>query len=157
MQTGERGSELETEGLEKMEVAVTGSEAEGFYGLLRGAVLHSSLPTSSPPPKKTHCAPSSTISHLPSQESKEPEVSVYAGQALESTYSTAPSVLEREIPTNMQPLCIQLGVSKECTDVRLGLQGGPINLLCYHLCSLAQGALGSGVGVPPLQQILLQP
>ena len=40
---------LETEGLEKMEVAVTGSEVEGFYGLLKGAVLHSSLPTSSPP------------------------------------------------------------------------------------------------------------
>ena len=56
---------LEREGLEKMEVAVTGSEAEGFYGLLRGAVLHSSLPTSLPPPKKAHHAPSTTISNLP--------------------------------------------------------------------------------------------
>ena len=46
--------DLETEGLEKLEVAVTGSEVEGLYGLLRGAIMHSSLPTSSTPPKKTH-------------------------------------------------------------------------------------------------------
>ena len=88
---------------------MTGSEAEGLYGLLRGAESHSSLPTSSPPPKKSCCAPSSTISHLPPQESKEPEASVPAVQALESTSSIAPSVLEREISANMQPLCIQLG------------------------------------------------
>ena len=95
-----------------MEVAVTGSEAKGFYGLLRGAVSHSSLPTSSPPPKKTHDAPSSTISHPPPQESKEPEASVPAEQALESASSTVPPVLEEEIPAHMQTLCIQLGVSK---------------------------------------------
>ena len=89
-----------------MEGTVTGSEVEGLYGLLRGAVSHSSLPTSSPPPKKTLHAPSSTISHLPPQESMEPEASVPTEQALESTSSTASSVLEREIPANMQPLCI---------------------------------------------------
>ena len=102
-----------------MEVAVTGSEAEGFYGLLRGAVLHSSLPTSSPPPKKTCHAPYSTISHLSPQESKESEASVPAEQALESATLTIPPVLEEEIPAHMQPLCIQLGASRECTDVRL--------------------------------------
>ena len=89
-----------------MEVAVTGSEAEGFYGILKGAVLYSSLPTSSPPPKKTCCAPSSTISHLPPQESKEPEATVPAEQALESASLTLPPVLEEEIPTHMQSLCI---------------------------------------------------
>ena len=123
MQTGGKAQHLETEGLEKMEVAVTGSEAEGLHGLLRRAVLHSSLLTSSPPTKKSHCAPSSTISHLPPQESKEPEASVPAEQALESTSSTAPSVLEGEIPSNMQPLHIQLGGIKECTDVRLRVPG----------------------------------
>ena len=87
-----------------MEVAVTGSEAEGFYGLLLGAVLHSSLPTSSPPPMKTCHAPSSTISHLPPPESKEPEASVPAEQALESASLTVPPVLEEEIPAHMQPL-----------------------------------------------------
>ena len=57
----------------------------------------------------------------------------------------------------MQPLYIQLGVLKECTDVRLRIARGPINLLCHHLHSHVQGALRSGVGVIPLQQILLQP
>ena len=79
---------LETEGLEKMEVAVTGSEAEGLYRLLRGAVVHSSLSTSSPPPKKTCHAPFPFLPHLPPQEPKEPEASVSAEQALESTSST---------------------------------------------------------------------
>ena len=92
-----------------MEAAVTGSEAEGFYGLLRGAVLHSSLPTSSPPPKKAHCAPSATVFHLPPQESKEPEASVPAEQALEFASLTFPPVLEGEIPSHIQPICIQLG------------------------------------------------
>ena len=50
---------LETEGLGKMEVAVAGSEAEGFYGLLRGAMLHSSI---SPAPPLTR---KSTTLHLP--------------------------------------------------------------------------------------------
>ena len=64
------GQHLETEGLEKMEVAVTGSEVEGLYGLLRGAVMHSTLSTSSPPPKKTHCAPFSLIPHPPLRKLK---------------------------------------------------------------------------------------
>ena len=114
---------LETEGLEKIEVAVTGSEAEGLYGLLRGAVTHSSLSTSSPPPKKTCHIPFSFIPHLPPQEPKEPEASVSAEWALESTSSTAPSVLERVIPTEMQPLHIQLGASRGFTDVRLRVAG----------------------------------
>ena len=104
---------LETEGLEKLEVAVTGSEVEGLYGLLRGAIVHSSLSTSSPPPKKTHLAPFSFIPHLLPQEPKEPEASVSAEWALESTSSTAPSLLKREIPAKMQPLHIQLGGCQE--------------------------------------------
>ena len=101
---------LETEGLEKLEAAVTGSEVEGLYGVLRGATSHSSLPTSSSPPKKTHCTPSSTISHLPPQKPMEPEASVPTEQALESTSSTASSVeREREIPANMQPFIFSWG------------------------------------------------
>ena len=104
---------LETEGLEKMEVAITGSEVEGLYGLLRGAVVHSSISTSSPPPKKMHHAPFSFISDLPPQESKELEASVSTEQALESTSSTAPSVLEGEIPAKIQPLHIHLDGHQE--------------------------------------------
>ena len=92
---------------------------EGFYGLLRGAISHSSLPTSSPPPKKACCAPSAIVSHPSPQESKEPEASAPVEQALESAYLTIPPVLEEEIPAHMHSLCIQLGASKGCTDVRL--------------------------------------
>ena len=146
---------METEGLEKLEAAVTGSEVEGLYGLLRGAILHSFLSTSSPPPKKTCCTPSSTISNLPPQEPMEPEASVPTEQALQSASSTAPSV-EREIPAHMQPLCIQLGASSMYTDVRLKLGGRAHHLPCHHLYTCAKGTPGSGVGVPPLQQILFQ-
>ena len=84
-----------------MEAAVTGSEAEGFYGFLSGAVSHFSLSTSSPPPKKTCHAPSSTISHLPPQESKEPEASVPGvGEVSFPTPATGLSIL----------LCSRLGL-----------------------------------------------
>ena len=56
---------LETEGLGKIEVAVAGSEVEGFYGLLRGAMLHSSISPAPPPYKKICHTPSTTISHPP--------------------------------------------------------------------------------------------
>ena len=41
---------LEMEGLGKVEATVAGSEAEGFYGLLRGAIAHSSISSASPHP-----------------------------------------------------------------------------------------------------------
>ena len=82
--------ELETEVLEKMEVTVTGSEADGLYGLLRRAVVHSSLSTSSPPPNKSCHAPYSFIPHLPPQEPKESEASGPTEQASESTSFNCP-------------------------------------------------------------------
>ena len=92
---------LEMERLAKMEAAVAGSEAEGFYGLLRGAISHSSLSTSSPPPKKACCAPSATVSHLPPQESTGPEASAPVDQALESASLAVPPAPEEEIPAHM--------------------------------------------------------
>ena len=129
---------------------MTGSEVEGLYGLLRGAVLHSSLPTSSPPPKKTHHAPSSTISHPPPQESKEPKASVPAEQALEPTSSTATSVLDGEIPADMQPLCIQLGGIKRVYRCQVeGCREGPSTshaMICAHMHKVH---LGVGLVCPP--------
>ena len=110
---------LEKEGLAKMEAAVAGSEAEGFYGLLRGAISHSSLPTSTPPPKRAHHAPSTTVSLLPIQEATWPEASAPMDQALESASLAVSPAPEEENPAHMQPLCIQLRASKGCTDVRL--------------------------------------
>ena len=65
----------------------------GFCGLLRGAMSHSSMSPAPPPNKKVCHTPSSTISHPPPQESKEPKAPGPTEEALESTPSTAPSVL----------------------------------------------------------------
>ena len=137
-----------------MVVAVTGSEAEGFYGLLRGAVLHSSIPTSSPPPKKTCCAPSTTVSHPPTQESKEPEASAPAEQGLESASSTLPSVLKGEIPADIQPLCIQLGGIKRVYWCQIeGCKEGP-STSCATICAhMFRVHLGWG-WCASLQQVL---
>ena len=146
------------EGLEKMEASVTGSEAEGLYGLLRGAVSHSSLPTSSSPPKKSCLAPFSAISHLPPQESKEPEASVPVAQALESTSSTAPSVLEGEIPANMPPLCIQLGSIKTVYRCQVeGCREGPSTshaTISAHMCRVH---LGVGLVCPLCNKSFFNP
>ena len=157
LQTRGGSSAPKTEGLAKMEVAMAGSEAEDFYGLLRGPMSHFSLATSSPPPKKACHAPFATVSHLSPQESTEPEASAPADQALESAPLDVPPASEEEIPTHMQPLCIQLGHQKGIQMLGWGLQRGPISLSCYHLCPHMKGAFGSGVGVPPLWQVFLQP
>ena len=136
---------------------MTRSEVEGLYGLLRGVVSHSSLPTSSPPPKKTHHAPPFTISHLPPQESKEPEASVPVEQALESTSSTAPSVLEGEIPANMQPLCIQLGGDQKSIQMSEGCREGPSishATICTHMCRVH---LGVGLVCPLYNKSFFNP
>ena len=125
-----------------------GSSSDWFRG--RGVLWASEessislpLPTSSPPSKKTHHAPPSTISHLPPQESKEPEASVPAEQALDFTSSTAPSVLEEEIPAHMQPLCIQLGGIKRVYRCQVeGFKEGPSTshaTICVHVCRVQLG------------------
>ena len=86
---------------------MAGSEVDSFYGLLGGAMSHSSMSSAPPPPKKVCHTPSATISHPPPQESQEPKAPGPAEQRPESTSLTAPSVLE--ILANMQLLCIQLG------------------------------------------------
>ena len=109
----------------------------GFYGLLRGVISHSSLPTSSPPSKKAHHAPSFTASHLLPQESKEPEASAPVEQALEPASLTVPPVLEEEIPAHMQPLCIQLGGIKRVYQWQVeGCKEGPSTshaTICTHM------------------------
>ena len=110
---------FEVDSLLKMEVAVTGSELEGFYGLLRGAMLHSSVSPAPPPHKKVHHTPSATISHLPPHESTGPDVCESADQAMKAVSPAAPPASEEAIPAHMQPLHIQLGASNEYTNARL--------------------------------------
>ena len=118
-----KAQHLESCGLEKMEAAVAGSEVEGFYGLLRGAMSCSSISSAPPPPRKsaTHHLPPSPIH--PPQESQEPKASSPAEWAPESSSVTVPPVLEGGIPANMQPLHIQLGALRESIDVRLRAAG----------------------------------
>ena len=124
---------LEMEELAKMEAAVAGSEAEGFYALLRGAISHSYLPTCSSPPKKACHAPSATVSHLPPQESTGPEASV-------------PPAPEEEIPAHMQPLCIQLGGIKRVYRCQVeGCKEGP-STSCTTICAYIQ-KVHMGVGL----------
>ena len=59
---------LETAELGKIEAAVAGSEVEGLYRLLRGAILHPSISSAPPPPKKACHSPSTNISRPSSQE-----------------------------------------------------------------------------------------
>ena len=54
--------------LGNIEVKVAGLEVEGLYMLLRGAILHPSISSALPPPKKVHHSPSANISHFSPQE-----------------------------------------------------------------------------------------
>ena len=98
---------MEAEGLQKIKSAVSGSEAEGFYGLLRGAVSYTSSSSILPPPKK-HCpAPTMTMSQPPSQkhENMAPQVSGLMAEKEKET-PEAPSLASSEaaeetIPNHM--------------------------------------------------------
>ena len=76
---------LETEGLEKIELAMAGLEAECLYRLLRGAISHSPISSIPPPPKRAHHTPSITISKPPPQEPEEaiPKASTPVAEVVE--------------------------------------------------------------------------
>ena len=117
---------LEEEGLCKIETVVTGSEAEGFYGLLKEAVSHTSLSSIPIPSRKCHPALNATASKPPLQEPSRvaPEVSVPVAEEKEQTPEApmklaleAPSLVVQEaldvaIPAHMTPLCLQLWGTK---------------------------------------------
>ena len=149
---------LETEGLGKMEVAVVGSEVEGFYGLLRGAVSHPSTSSASPPHKKVCHTPSTTIPHLPPQESTGPEVSDPVGQAMESASPAVLPASEEVIPANMQPLHIQLGGIKQVYRCQVeGCREGPSTshaTICDHVCKVH---LGVGLVCPSCRKSFFNP
>ena len=80
---------------------MAGSEAEGLYGFLRGAMSQSSVP---PPPKRWCQTPTATVSKLPHQESEgvEPKPSAPAAEG---------SRLAQEPPLGCLP---SLGGSHPC-------------------------------------------
>ena len=111
--------QLETEGWGKFREAVVGSEAEGFYGLLRGVTSCSHLLLSQPPLPQSCLSPSVSIPQQPPQESTGPEVSDPVGQATVSGPPAATPAPEGNIPAHMQPLQIQLGEPSRYTSARL--------------------------------------
>ena len=104
--------QLEIEGWGKLREAIMGSEAEGFYGLLRGVTLPSHPLPSQPPPSCTHLSPSSPAFQQTPQESTGPEVSGPEGPATMSTPVDMTPATGGDILVEMQPLHIQLGGTK---------------------------------------------
>ena len=103
------------EGLRKIEAAVAGSEVEGQYGLLRGAISHSPMSYIPTPTKKCCHTPTATISKPHPQEPEEaaPKASAPAAReaelAPEVPSSASSQALEVSIPAHMTPLHLQLG------------------------------------------------
>ena len=143
----EEAQQLEMEGLGKIEAVVAGSWAEGFYGLLRGAIAHPPASSALPPSKKAHHAPSATVSHLPHQESTGPKVSEPATgiteQASEAASPAALPASEEALTTHMQPFCIQLGGIKRVYRCQVeGCKEGPSTshaTICMHVCKVHLG------------------
>ena len=104
--------QLETEGWGKLREAVIGSEAEGFYGLLRGVTLCSHPLPSQPPLSHACLSPSSLVLQESPQESAGPEVSGPVGPATMPAPVAATPATGGDIPADMQPLRIQLGGTK---------------------------------------------
>ena len=113
----------------------------------------------SPTLKKACHILSATVSHLPPQEPTgvTPEISDPAARIAEQALEAASSASEEALPTDMQPLCIQLRGIKCVQMLGWGLHRGTINLTCYNLHTCTQSAFGGGAGVSLLWQIIFQP
>ena len=129
--------QLETEGWGKLREAMMGSEAEGFYGFLRGVTLCSRLLPSQPPPSCAHLSPSSPAPQQSPQESTGPEVSGPVGPTSISAPAAAIPAPESDIPADMQPLRIQLGGTKRVYQCQVeGCKEGPSTswaAICAHV------------------------
>ena len=110
---------METKGLEKVEVAVAGLEAEGLYRLLRGVMSHPSVSSAPPPPRKL------TISHPPLSPICPPGVCRTQSLWPHSRHSQAgigscfqlPFQLQRKLsPLICSPFAFSWGASSECIN-----------------------------------------
>ena len=154
---GEEAQWLEVEGLQKIELAVAGSEAEDLYRFLRGALSDSSM-SSAPPPLKKHChVPTATISQLHPQESEgvesEASTPVVGGieLVLETPSSAVSQALEVAIPTTWHPFAWSRGCQKGLQMPGWGCSEGPST---SHLLTHAQRPFRGEVGMSLLHQDL---
>ena len=129
--------QLETEGWGKLREAIMGSEAEGFYRLVRGVTLHSHPLPSQPPPSHARLSPSSPVLQQSPQESTGPEVSGPIGPATVSASVAATPAPESDILADMQPCRIQLGGAKRVHQCQVeGYKEGPSTswaAICAHV------------------------
>ena len=104
---------MEAEGWGKFSEAVTGSEVEGLYGLLRGVTSLSHHLPSIPFPSQSHISPGPSASPQPPPESTEPKALDPVGPATIPAPVAATPVTGGNILADMLPLQIQLGGTKE--------------------------------------------
>ena len=127
---------------------------EALYGLLMGAILHSSISSIQPPPTNPHYTPSATTSKPSPQDPEEavPKAFAPVAEVMEQRVA-APAVspaLEVAIPTQMTPLCLQLGASRGC--INAGLRVAPRGLQPHRLLFVNMYAESTwdGVAMPLL-------
>ena len=146
---------MEAEGWEKFREAVTGSEAEGLYGLLRGVTSSSHHTPSKPPPCQSCPSPGPSASPQPPQESTGPSTSDPVGPATVPAPVDVTPATGDDLPVDMQPLCIQLGGTKRVYQCRVeGCRECPSTSRAAFCAHVRRAHLGVGVGVPSLPQIL---
>ena len=151
--------QLETEGLWKIESAVVGSEAEGLYGFLSGAISHSPV-SPIPPPPKTHCnTPTATISELLPWEPEEAAPEASSPAVREVNFGTGSALLSCVTSSGGghpcpygTPLPVVVGHWEGLQVTGGGVQWRAINLTGYNLHTCAQRPFGSEVGMSLLCQ-----
>ena len=146
---GSRSTAAGDPGVGKLREAVMGSEAEGFYRLLRGVTLHSCPLPSQPPLSHAHLSPSYPAPQQSPQESAGPEVSGPVGPATMSASEAATPAPESDILVDMQPLRIQLGGTKRVYQCQVeGCKEGPSTSQAAIYAHVRKVHLGVGLVCP---------
>ena len=135
-----------------------GSDAEGFYRLLRGVTLPSCPLPSQPPPSCTHLSPSSPAFQQTPQESTGPEVSGPEGPATVSTPVGVTPATGGDILAEMQPLCIQLGGAKRVYQCQVeGCKECPSTSQAAICAHIQRAHLGMGLVCPLCSRSFFNP
>ena len=149
---------MEAEGWEELREAITGSKAEGLYGLLRGVTSSSRHILSKPPPCQSRLSPGPSASPQSPQESTEPITSDPVGPATVSAPVDVTPATGGDKPADMQPLRIQLGGTKRVYQCRVeGCKERPSTsraAICAHIW---RAHLGMGLVCPLCHKSFFNP
>ena len=149
---------MEAEGWGKLREAVTGSEAEGLYGLLRGVTSSSCHLSSLSPPSQTRVSPGPSASPQPPLEPSGPKAMDPIGPTTVPAPVAAAPATEGNLPVDMQPLRIQLGGTKRVYQCQVeGCREGPSTsraAICSHVRRVH---LGMGLVCPLCHKSFFNP